>query len=311
MPAKRVLVLAGPTGVGKTDVSIPLALALQGEIISADARQIFRELEIGTAKPTQQQRAQVPHHFVDELDLTARWTAGDFARAARVRVEEIFARGLLPIIVGGSGFYIHALLDGFFETEDDDVDYHPLRERLRQEGADTLYDELRQVDPEVAAGIMSNDAHRILRALEVYHRTGVPLSEWQKRRTEPLPYPVSFYCLRMERAALYERVNRRVLLMLKEGLADEVRALFEKGYDEKTNALRTHGYQEVFPYLRGEYGYDEMVNQIQKAVRHYVKRQFTWFRRDPRVVWVGRDSDEPPEIAAQKILAHFRIGVSS
>lgn len=310
MPAKRVLVLAGPTGVGKTEVSIPLALALQGEIISADARQIFRDLEIGTAKPTHEMRAQVVHHFVDELDLTARWTAGDFARGARQRIEEIFARYHLPIVVGGSGFYIHALLDGFFEADDDGVDYKPLRERLRAEGAENLYDELRQVDPEVAADIMPNDAHRILRALEVFQRTGIPLSEWQKRRTDPLPYPVAFYCLRMERAVLYERVNQRVLQMLDAGLVDEVRSLFDRGYDEKTNALRTHGYQEVLPYLRGEYGYDKMVERIQKAVRHYVKRQFTWFRRDPRVVWIDRSPDESPESTAQKILFHSQSGES-
>ena len=306
MPANRVLVLAGPTGVGKTDVSIPLALSLRGEIISADARQIFRDLEIGTAKPTHEMRTQVIHHFVDELDLTARWTAGDFARAARQRIEEILSRGHLPIIVGGSGFYIGALLDGFFEADDEGVDYAPLRERLQMEGPEDLYDELRQVDPVVAARIMPQDAHRILRALEVFQRTGTPLSEWQKRRTEPLPYPVAFYCLRMERKVLYERVNRRVLYMLDEGLVNEVRALFEKGYDEKTNALRTHGYQEVFPYLRGEYGYDEMVARIQKAVRHYVKRQFVWFRRDSRVIWIDRSPDESAEAAARKILNHFQ-----
>jgi len=306
MPAKRVLVLAGPTGVGKTDVSIPLALALQGEIISADARQIFRDLEIGTAKPTREMRAQVVHHFVDELDLSARWTAGDFARAARQRIEEIFARDHLPIVVGGSGFYIGALLDGFFEADDEGVDYQPLRERLRTEGTENLYDELRQVDPEVAAHIMPQDAHRILRALDIFQRTGTPLSQWQERRTEPLPYPVAFCCLRMERKVLYERVNRRVLYMLDEGLVNEVRALFEKGYDETTNALRTHGYQEVFPYLRGEYGYDEMVDRIQKAVRHYVKRQFIWFRRDQRVIWIDRSPDESPDATAQKILNHFQ-----
>ncbi|MFH1010080.1 MAG: tRNA (adenosine(37)-N6)-dimethylallyltransferase MiaA [bacterium] len=307
---KQVLILAGPTGVGKTEVSIPLALTLQGEIISADARQVFRKLEIGTAKPTPEQRAQVVHHFVDELELSARWTAGDFGRAARERIEEIFERDHLPLVVGGSGFYIRALLDGFFEADDEGVDYAPLRERLRTEGAEVLYDELRQVDPEVAERIMPSDAHRILRALEVFHRTGIPLSEWQKRRTAPLPYPVAFYCLRMERAVLYERVNRRVLQMLDAGLVDEVRRLFEQGYDEGTNALRTHGYQEVFPYLRGEYGYDEMVERIQKAVRHYVKRQFTWFRRDPRVVWIDRNPDESPDIASQKILDHFHGGES-
>jgi tRNA dimethylallyltransferase len=303
---KQVLILAGPTGVGKTEVSIPLALALQGEIVSADARQIFCELEIGTAKPTREQRAQVPHHFVDELDLNSRWTAGDFGRAARARVDEIFERGHLPIVVGGSGFYIRALLDGFFEADDEAVDYKPLRKRLRVEGVEALYDELRQEDPEVAAHIMPNDAHRILRALEVFHRTGIPLSEWQKRRTAPLPYPVAFYCLRMERTLLYERVNQRVLKMLDEGLVEEVRALFERGYDENTNALRTHGYQEVFPYLRGEYGYEEMVDRIQKAVRHYVKRQFTWFRRDPRVIWIERGSDESADDTARKILSHFQ-----
>ncbi len=306
-----VLVLAGPTGVGKTDVSIPLALALQGDIISADARQIFRDLEIGTAKPTPEQRAQVVHHFVDEIDLNARWTAGDFGRAAREKVDEILQRGRLPIVVGGSGLYIRALLDGFFDADDEDVDYGPLRQRLATEGAQALYDELRQVDPAVAEGIMPRDTHRVLRALEVYRRTGVPLSEWQKRRTDPLPYPVAFYCLRMDRAILYDRVNRRVLRMMDEGLVEEVRGLFERGFDERANALRTHGYQEVFPYLRGEYGYDEMVDRIQKAVRHYVKRQFTWFRRDSRVVWIDRAPDESPESTAQKIIDHFQRAIPS
>jgi tRNA dimethylallyltransferase len=306
-----VLVLAGPTGVGKTDVSIPLALALQGDIISADARQIFRDLEIGTAKPTPEQRAQVVHYFVDELDLNARWTAGDFGRAARRKVDEILQRGRLPVVVGGSGLYIRALLDGFFDADDEHVDYGPLRERLAAEGAQALYDELREVDPELAGQIMPRDTHRILRALEVYHRTGVPLSQWQKRRTEPLPYAIAFYCLRMDRAVLYDRVNRRVLHMLDEGLVEEVRGLSERGFDESTNALRTHGYQEVFPYLRGEYGYDEMVDRIQKAVRHYVKRQFTWFRRDSRVVWIDRTPDETAETTAQKVIDHFGRAISS
>jgi tRNA dimethylallyltransferase len=306
-----VLVLAGPTGVGKTDVSIPLALALQGDIISADARQIFRDLEIGTAKPSPEQRAQVVHHFVDELDLNTRWTAGDFGRAARQKVEEILQRGRLPIVVGGSGLYIRALLDGFFDADDEAVDYGPLRERLATEGAQALYDELREADSELAGQIMPRDTHRILRALEVFHRTGVPLSEWQKRRTEPLPYPVAFYCLRMDRAVLYDRVNRRVLRMMDEGLVEEVRGLFERGFDESTNALRTHGYQEVFPYVRAEYGHDEMVARIQRAVRHYVKRQFTWFRRDPRVVWIDRAPDETPESTAQKIIDHFQRAVPS
>lgn len=305
MVVKRVLVLAGPTGVGKTDVSIPLALALRGEIISADSRQIFREMEVGTAKPTLKQREQVVHHFVDERSINERWTAGDFGRAARAKVEEIFARGHLPIVVGGSGFYIRALLDGFFEAQDDESDYGPLRERLREEGADALYDELRQIDPESAARIMPQDASRILRALEVYQRTGTPLSEWQKRPTEPLPYQIAFYCLRMERAIIYERVNERAMKMLNEGLADEVRGLMEQGYDETANSMRTHGYQEVFPYLRGEYDFDEMAERIQKAVRHYVKRQFTWFRRDPRVVWIDCAPDETPETVAHRIIAHW------
>ncbi len=303
---KRVLVLAGPTGVGKTDVSIPLALAHRGEIISADSRQIFRDLEIGTAKPTKEMRAKVVHHFVDELSISERWTAGDFGRAARAKVEEIFERGHLPMIVGGSGFYIRALLDGFFEVEDDESDYGPLRERLKEEGAEALYAELQKVDPESASHIMPQDSSRVLRALEVYQRTGTPLSEWHKRPTESLPYQVAFYCLRMERSVIYERVNQRALNMLNEGLVDEVRALMERGFDETTNALRTHGYQEVFPYLRGEYGYDEMVDNIQKAVRHYVKRQFTWFRRDPRVVWIDCNPKETPETIAQRIIAHWR-----
>ncbi|MBU1936235.1 tRNA (adenosine(37)-N6)-dimethylallyltransferase MiaA [bacterium] len=303
---KRILILAGPTGVGKTDVSIPLALALQGEIISADSRQIFREMEIGTAKPTMKQREQVAHHFVDELSIRERWTAGDFGKAAREKVDGIFERGHLPMVVGGSGFYIRALLDGFFEAEDDESDYEPLRKRLKEEGADALYKELQKVDPESASHIMPQDSSRVLRALEVFERTGTPLSEWHKRPAEPLPYPAAFYCLRMERSVIYERVNQRALNMLKDGLVDEVRGFMERGFDETTNALRTHGYQEVFPYLRGDYGYDEMVDNIQKAVRHYVKRQFTWFRRDERVVWIDCNPEEIPETIAQRIIAHWR-----
>jgi tRNA dimethylallyltransferase len=256
-------------------------------------------------------RAKVVHHFVDELSISERWTAGDFGRAARAKVAEIFERGHLPMVVGGSGFYIRALLDGFFEVEDDESDYEPLRKRLKEEGAEALYEELRKVDPESASRIMPQDSSRVLRALEVYQRTGTPLSEWHKRPAEPLPYPVAFYCLRMERSVIYERVNQRALNMLNEGLVDEVRALMERGFDETTNALRTHGYQEVFPYLRGEYGYDEMVDNIQKAVRHYVKRQFTWFRRDERVVWIDCNPGEPPEVAAREIEHHFKTGAES
>lgn len=307
-PAARVLILAGTTASGKTGVSIPLARMLDGEIISADSRQIFRDLNIGTAKPTAEQQAAVPHHFIDELSIEQKWTAGDFGREARKRVEQILAGNRTPLVVGGSMLYLRAFVDGFYEAEEPDIDYGELREEFKERGADALYEELSERDPELALQTDPHDHHRILRGIAVHRATGQRLSELQQRPCESLGHFFRMFFLYGDRDQTYDRVNRRAEQMVRDGLVKEVRGLFEKGYNEQNcNALRTHGYQEVFPHLRGEITAVDMLEDIQKAVRHYVKRQMTWFRKEPRAEWIYRSFEEPDSEVAERIADKFRI----
>jgi tRNA dimethylallyltransferase len=304
--APELLILAGTTASGKTDVSIPLAESLKGEILSADSRQVYRELEIGTAKPSSAQLARVRHHFISEKSVSERWTAGDFARAARSRIEKILARGSVPIVVGGSMLYLRALTDGFYEEDfTAQADYRALR-REWEKDSEALYAELNACDPDLAARTDPHDHHRILRGLWVFRRHGVRLSELQDLPAKPISRRFRLYFLHGDRAQTYARVNARVLRMIEEGLVEEVQALAAQGLDEHNcNALRTHGYQEVFPHLRGEITRQQMIEAIQKAVRHYVKRQLTWFRRDSRAVWTARSFDESPEAVAERIREDF------
>jgi tRNA dimethylallyltransferase len=300
---RKVLILAGTTASGKTDVSIPLAEALKGEIVNADSRQIYRELEIGTAKPSAEQMDRVRHHFVNERSIGERWTAGDFAREGRERIGQILARGHLPVVVGGSMLYLRALTDGFYDAgTDEQSDYAELRREQAERGIEALYAELQVCDAELAARTDPHDHHRILRGLSVHRRLGVRLSELQELPTKPLDLPFQLFFLFGDRAETYARVNHRADQMIEAGLVEEVRGLMERGYDETNcNALRTHGYQEVFPYLRGEVTRDEMAENIRKAVRHYVKRQMTWFRKESRAVWVERAFDEDAGAVAGRI----------
>ncbi|RQV98146.1 tRNA (adenosine(37)-N6)-dimethylallyltransferase MiaA [bacterium] len=303
----RVLVLAGTTGSGKTEVSIPLALRLKGEIINADSRQVYRDLEIGTAKPSPAQLAQVPHHFIGHISIHDRWTAGDFSREGRTLIDEIILRGHLPIVVGGSMLYIKALLNGFFDDETlEPAAYDELRAELEHRGVNVLYQELTDSDPELASKTDPNDHHRILRGLSVFRQSGKRLSDLQKTAEVAIAHPYRLYFLFGDREETYLRVNQRASLMVEEGLVEEVRKLFETGLDENNcNALRTHGYQEIFPYLRGEISRETMIENIQKAVRHYVKRQITWFRAVPETRWIERSFSEPPEKAAGLIAEDF------
>ncbi|MBI5059488.1 tRNA (adenosine(37)-N6)-dimethylallyltransferase MiaA [candidate division KSB1 bacterium] len=305
--ALRLLVLTGTTASGKTAVSLPLAEALQGEIVSADSRQVYRELEIGTAKPTAAERARVRHHFIDERSIHDPWSAGDYAREARARIEDILERGRTAIVVGGSMLYLRALLDGFYSANESPTDYADLRAELAVRGELALHAELQQCDPLLAARTHPHDHHRLLRGLAVFRRTGAPLSSLQLRSTEPLRHAFAIFFLYGDREQTYERVNLRAVRMIRDGLVEEVRALYNTGLNEHNcHALATHGYRELFPYLRGEQTEAELIANVQKAVRHYVKRQLTWFRREPRVIWIERAFDEPDEHVAARILARFR-----
>ncbi|MCC6476384.1 tRNA (adenosine(37)-N6)-dimethylallyltransferase MiaA [bacterium] len=304
----RVLILAGTTASGKTEVSIPLAEELDGVILNADSRQVYNELLIGTARPTDEQLARVRHEFVATRSIHDRWTAGDFARECRMKIDEVMLEGKLPLIVGGSMLYLRALMDGFYETDaEPEIDYVPLREEWDRRGSEEMYNELCAIDPETAARTQREDHHRILRALGVYRALGETLSGLQARKCAGLGHPFRLYFLHGDRAETYARVNLRVDAMLEEGLVDEVRGLFGAGTDEKNcRALQTHGYQEVFPFLRGEIDFATMRENIRKAVRHYVKRQLTWFRAEPRATWVFRDFTESPESVAMRIADDFR-----
>ena len=278
-------VLTGPTAVGKTAISLRLAEELGAEIISADSRQIYRELTIGTAKATSEERACVPHHFIDELDLGMPFSAGQFAQQAYQRIEDILSRGRIPLIVGGSTLYLHALQFGLADVPPIDPAVRTgLEERLLAEGSETLFNELSDVDSASAATLDQTKTSRLVRALEVFYGTGRPLSAFQAEQEAP-PYAFEVTVLARDRAELYERINQRVDLMLEAGLLDEVKHLLAQGFDPSINALRTIGYQEPIAHLRGDIPYQEMVRLIKRNSRRYAKRQMTWFRRYPSYRW--------------------------
>lgn len=303
---KPVLVIVGPTGVGKTAVSIEIARRTGGEIISADSRQIYRNMDVGTAKPPMEIRERIPHHFIDILEPDQEYSAGEFARQARLRIQEIIQAGKLALIVGGSGLYVRALLEGFFG---EDVKNAHTREwlssRLHKEGAQKLYKELRQVDPQAAQKIHPRNVKRLLRALEVYYLAGEPISALHKARKDPAPFPWIKFGLTMPRPQLYHRINQRVEEMFREGLIDEVKGLLESGYAPSLNALNSVGYKEVIAYLQGKMDLPECKELVKRNTRRYAKRQMTWFRADPDIHWITLSPDEPPGAIARKLLRQF------
>lgn len=285
------LTITGPTAVGKTTLSLELAERIDAEIISADSRQVYRELTIGTAKPTPEERSRVPHHFIDERSIFAEpFSAGAFAEQANRRIREILGRGWRPLVVGGSTLYIHALQFGLADVPDvaDEVRDH-IEERLEREGAETLYAELQEVDPQQADRMDPTKTQRLVRALEVYHGTGRPLSHYYENQPEP-PFEYRTVVLNRDRQKLYRRIEERVDRMLERGLLDEVQQLLDAGVDPTRQPLRTIGYREPIQYLQGKIDYDEMVRLVKRNSRRYAKRQLTWFRRYDDYRWLDIDS---------------------
>ncbi len=310
-----VLVILGPTGVGKTGLSLELAERIGGEIVSADARQAVRTMDIGTAKPSKAEREQVPHHLIDIVDPDEKLTAGKYARQAAEAIRAIRERGKRPVVVGGSGLYIRALTDGIFEeTESEEFrnergggsnpqsairnpqSSDEVRKRLKtraaQEGSLGLHEELSRVDPLAAARIHPNDLHRIVRALEVFEITGQRISELQ-RTSRPAfgGFETMMVGLALDRAALHRRIGERVDEMIARGLIEEVQGLLDRGYGPDLNALKSVGYQEVFPYLEGRQTLSATIEAIKRNTRRYAKRQMTWFRRDGRIFWLDGSED--------------------
>lgn len=288
--APPVPTLTGPTAVGKTALSLALSERLDAEIISADSRQVYRALDIGTAKPGAEVRQHVPHHFVDEKDLDEDFSAGQFAEAAHARIDEIRSRGREALVVGGSTLYLHALHFGLADVPDVPADVRTrLNERLESEGAAALFAELQAVDSDRAAQLDATKTEQIVRALEVYHHTGRPLTYYYQHQPRP-PHDFTTLVLQRDRQELYDRINQRVDRMLEDGLVDEVRTLAEQGVDRQRPPLRTIGYREVFDYLEGQHDRTEMVRLIKRNTRRYAKRQLTWFRRYDSYQNVGAET---------------------
>ena len=281
--------VVGPTASGKTALAIALAARLGGEILSCDSMQIYRDMDIGTAKPTAKERAAVPHHLIDFLSPETPYSASDYARDALACAREVLSRGHLPIFCGGTGLYLAAAVRGGEDAAIPGETAH--RARLEaigatEEGANALYAELCEKDPKSAAATHKNNLRRVIRALEVLYATGIPKSEWDRRsREKPPALPVVPFMIDWPRDALYARIEARVDEMLREGLLDEVRRLYAAGLlSPNTTAGQAIGYKEFAAYLRGETDYETAVADLKTATRRYAKRQLTWFKADPHLL---------------------------
>ena len=300
----QVLAVVGPTASGKTSLAIELAERLDTEIISADSMQFYRGMEIGTGTPSAEELARVQHHFVGHLEPSQEMSAGDFEVAARAVVRDLNARGKTAVVVGGSGLYIQALIDGLFEGPGKTP---VVRERLHTEaeelGRESLYSRLESVDPEYAGRIERGDLRRIVRALEVYEVTGRPISQlYLAQQESSTALDAVQVAIDWPRDTLYERINARVDAMIEAGFADEVGRLIERGYGGHIKRLRSIGYREIAAYLNGECTLDEAVESMKMFTRRYAKRQLTWFRGDPRIHWLKAGVGESEVFHLERVL---------
>jgi tRNA dimethylallyltransferase len=289
--APALVVVLGPTAVGKSRVAVDLALHFGGEVIGGDSIQVYRGFDIGTDKPAPAERRGVPHHLIDTVDPTVQFTAADFVREALAAAQDISARGRLPIVAGGTGLYLKALVDGLFPGPGRDPAVRAaLEAEAREKGLDALFRRLEEVDPAYAAKIRNRDRVRIVRALEVHAATGRPISEHFLATESPVAgRKVVRIGLRLERAVLVRRIEDRVDRMFARGLVGEVRGLLEKGIPEDAPPFRALGYRHVLQHLRGGLGLDEAVALTKTDTRQYAKRQMTWFRKMAEVAWFSPD----------------------
>lgn len=301
---KPMVVLTGPTAVGKTELSIRLAQKLDGEIISADSMQIYQKMDIGTAKIRKEEMDGIPHHLIDVLDPSEEFNVARFQEMAKDALAGIYRRGRIPLIVGGTGFYIQGLLyDIDFTKEEQDFRYREnLQKKAKEEGAQAIHKMLQAVDPASAQKIHPNNIKRVIRALEFYHLNGRKISEHNEQESrKESPYRFAYFVLNQNRTTLYERINHRVDLMLEAGLVEEVRRLKEAGYGKNLVSMQGIGYKEVLDYLDGKMTLEETADQIKKDTRHFAKRQLTWFGREKEVIMIDKDKYETEE----EILEHM------
>lgn len=291
MMKKPLIILTGPTAVGKTELSIRLARLVKGSVISADSMQVYRHMDIGSAKITKEEMQEIPHYLIDEFEPEEEFHVVRFQEYAKRYMEEIYAQGRIPMIVGGTGFYIQALLYNIdFTKEQENKEYRAYLEKLAQEqGGHILHEMLKEADPEAAKQIHAHNHKRIIRALEFHHFTGQKISAHNEaERQKESPYRFAYFVLNDDRAKLYERINRRVEQMMEDGLVQEVKNLQERGCNRAMVSMQGLGYKEILACLEGELPIEEAVCRIKRDTRHFAKRQLTWFRRERDVVWVDK-----------------------
>ena len=293
----KIIVICGPTASGKTALSIELAKKINGEIISSDSMQIYKNMDIGTAKPSKEEMQGIPHHLLDFVEPNQRYSVAEFKKDAETAIEEILAKGKTPIIVGGTGLYVDSLIYGieYQDIELDEKYRQELENRVEKEGLSKIYEEAQKIDPQATEKISPNDKKRILRVLEIYKATGKNKTEQEaESRKKGVKYDYIVFAINWERELLYERINKRVDIMIEQGLIEEVKQLLEK-YDEFPTAMQGLGYKEVVEYLQGTTSKEEMIEKIKMETRRYAKRQITWFKKNKQTIWI-----EPHDI--QKIL---------
>ncbi len=295
-----VIILLGPTCVGKTEVSILLAKELKTEIISADSMQIYRGMDIGTAKPSQQLRRIVKHHMIDICDPSEEFSTGRYIEEVKRIIDSLHGEGKIPLVVGGTGLYIRAMTKGLCKAVSADWGLREGLNRREDETPGYLYQYLRDLDPEAASRIMPSDRRRLIRAIEVCLRMGHPISEIQKRSTEPLPYNFIKIGLSRDRSELYRLIEERVDRMIDEGLIEEVRGLLQK--NPSRTVLQAIGYKELIGYIKGEMVLGEAVRLIKKRTKLYAKRQFTWFKKEPDIRWLDITGIREPEVIKNMVL---------
>ena len=290
---KPLIVLTGPTAVGKTSLSIALAKAVNGEIISADSMQVYQKMDIGSAKIRPEEMDGVKHYLVDVLDPKEYFHIVKFQQMAKTAMEKIYAKGKIPILVGGTGFYIQAVTKDidFTQARQEDSYRKDLELLAEEKGSEYLHEMLKKVDPKSAEAIHAHNVKRVIRALEFYHQNGTPISSHnEEQKQNESPYALAYFVLNMPRELLYQRIDLRVDQMLEEGLLEEVKALQKEGCHRGMVSMQGLGYKEILAYLEGEYPLEEAVRILKRDTRHFAKRQLTWFRRESEVVWVNKDS---------------------
>lgn len=289
---KPLIILTGPTAVGKTKLSIALAKAVNGEIISADSMQVYRHMDIGTAKIKAEEMEGVPHYLIDVLEPEEEFNVVEFQKRAKDAMHTIYSKGKIPILVGGTGFYIQAIVRDidFSETDENTIYRNQLKEIAEVKGNDYLHHMLEQVDPESGKTIHKNNVKKVIRALEFYKKTGMPISEHnQEQAVKESPYNYAYFVLNQSRELLYQRIEQRIDEMLKNGLIEEVSKLKKMGYNKKMVSMQGLGYKEILDYLDKKRTLEEAIYLLKRDTRHFAKRQLTWFRREQQVIWLNRE----------------------